>query len=1403
MTIHVKTCRFSVINNKNQIRKNKKKIDPAFEKTNSQLSKTRRIAFTSLSSLGLFGFSQAVWAIPSPDLVINMFGSAAQLLGLSAAVLGAGVFRRNKNKKGVGGNRWIFYSLIALLVGSIAANILQFSAHSDENSNRLTTNLWRQSTETGTTVGDASLKTLALSGQLEHPQGLSTDAFQSMVSEGKPLNIIDVREPEEFEMGHAANAQHSRYPDTRVNFKQLLAPNKENVLICYSGNRSSELCTEFSAIGESCRFVVGGYEKLIAEGSPLVDKPSSAGNTLRDLPGYKNDDVLLSTEQTMTFVDEQNAQFIDVRYPGDFELGHLPNALNIPLRKMTDAKIEAAFKDIPRQPVIAACYDKRSCFYSSILGLKLSRLGYDFLGRYTVPHEYAIPKQEKSYVEQWKNIQQGKTVFDLVIDPLQSSLVWLTGKTGSFTAAIFILVVLLRLLVMPLTIKAERDSLIQRRLKPDMANIKTRWGHQQHRVSREIKRLYQQHNLTPGRNFVGSIIQISFFLMFFSAINAASIGVQERFLWVPRLGEADPTGLLAIAVAALVILHLLSTTEKRGLLFNSLYLGTGILLLVLTYNLPAAANVYLILSMGFLYVQNRWVNLKYGNSEKKEPVQQDLTNNTIFPLAGTGHLSFVGNKAARLAQMANANLPVPDGFVVTENAFIAGTDKHPFSISDQDQKMIFNLFDGLNAEKVAARSSSLSEDGSEQSFAGVFESILNVSRDCIIDGLCEVRHSFSNERAQSYSNQSNEQGSVLVQKMVDAEYAGVMFTEHPSSTGCMLIEVVKGLGENLVSGQSTPHSFCFGRLSGIPFDQDEKSPIDLSELVKLGHQVEAFFEGPQDIEWAYAKGQFYLLQARDITRSIVNGSSQRAERETERSRILALGAKDASQSSDILFSQDELTALLPKPTPMSLSLMQALWEAGGTTDIACARLGLPYHVYADSAPYIVTLFGKLFVNRKEGQRRFGTPGALTSFRLSRAADRLEKDFHEDFSPGFKKAMRLREALNYSSFKDAELLTMLHEWFDDFISESYVQAETINIAADFYMKAARQALEKRDMNPIVYLGHTSETVVHKAMSMLSQIQRNERPLSDFIDLFGHRAVHDYELSEPRYQEDSQLIESLIETASHSSTQKHDDSSHLPKEKLLRASVERAKRFQVLKEDAKHHCMRALSSIRSLLLAIDERLELDGNIFYLTVEEAIGMSTASHAVTCEIIARRRQEQVALNDFKLPAELSLFDLENIDFDHANDAIIHKLPATALLGTRVAGEHDSIGVVRVLDEDSALDCFEQDEILVTRCTDPKWIPLFSKASGIVTEVGGWLSHAAIVAREYNTPCIVGVASVTSQLKTGQKVRLCGNGMVDRRLSTDRRASAKAAMDSNRRVTGRRNEDLNEDPNEGLDVDA
>ncbi|MBK7875999.1 MAG: YidC/Oxa1 family membrane protein insertase [Planctomycetes bacterium] len=1342
-------------------------MSPRIERSNPCASRIAGRALAAAVAV-VFVTSDRARAIPSPDLVVNLFASAAQVLGLVSIVLGSWFFR-GRTKRGVppGSSRaWrnAFAAACTLFVlTALGWGFFALDAR-DQRERRLHVNLERSSKEDGRTVGDVSLKELSFSEQRKRDDGLQTSDIPDLMSAGKFRRVYDVRESEEFEVGRIAGAEQVRYPDLMQAPEKYLVKGEPVLLLCFNGNRSSEMCAELREHGYDVSFIVGGYEKWIAEDRPLDMASGAARRELRELPDYPNKDVLLDTDDVMGLLEEGDVLFVDVRYPGEYEgLGHLPGAINVPARKLTSPELDAALRALPKKPVVIPCYDRRSSFYASIIGLKLSRMGFEFLGRYTTPEGFWIPGKDKPHVAAWKAEQEEKTLFGVVAAPLKVALKAVAGWTGSLVLAIALCVLALRLVVLPLALKSERDRLVQAALKPRFGELAVRCRGDGRAVSRKTLELLKAERVRPVLNLVATIVQLVLFTVFFGVVGGVAKGAQHGWAWIPDLGEADPRYVLPIVVGlllgALVVASAASATRARLVVALAAAVAIGALVSMIS----AATNVYLVLNLLLLLAQTLAVRAWFERRQRDEATP-DYADSAVVPLRDSDRAEGCGNKAIRLAQLARAGLPVPDGFVVTRAAL--ERRRSAGSWFAKDRIAIERAFATLGAERVAVRSSGLKEDGADKSYAGVFESILDVRAETLFTALDEVAESLASARAQVYSGSAAEFGAVLVQRMVPAEFAGVLFTEHPATSGACAVELVRGLGDALVSGRADPMGFRFGRVSGRPWSAKDAStapPVELAPLLELGRRVEALFGRPQDVEWAYADGRFLLLQARDITRRAGSGSSPTALRERERARLLEL-ARGARQD-EVVLGQNELSELLPEPTPYSLSWMEAMWAHSGSTDLACRELGMPYDVDPDSPAFVVGAFGATFVNRREERARLSKgPGALASFRLSRAADELERAWREDHLPTFLREARLREALDLEQLSFKELVELHAETERRILEESYLAAERVNIAADFYMKSAVRALEKHGLDPAQHLAHLPETVVHQAMERLAAAGRGEADLSAFQKLFGHRAPQDYELSQARYAENPKLARAMAQRAGAHSANSAPHATPELGARVLKLQVERARRFQALKEEAKHHALRDFAFLRTLLVEMGERLHVGDGIFQLVRAEIAHL--AEPAFRQEEAPRRireRQESArAFQGVPITGEVTLAMLEELELEQPVHADVGA-NGRKLKGLRVSGSGGVVGRARVLRTSEEIDHFQDGEVLVARFTDPTWTPVFPRARGIVTEVGGWLSHAAIQAREYDLTAVVGVAGAMQSLTTGDLVALHADGAVER----------------------------------------
>ncbi len=173
---------------------------------------------------------------------------------------------------------------------------------------------------------------------------------------------------------------------------------------------------------------------------------------------------------------------------------------------------------------------------------------------------------------------------------------------------------------------------------------------------------------------------------------------------------------------------------------------------------------------------------------------------------------------------------------------------------------------------MAVRSSATAEDLEYASFAGQHDTFLNVGEKDLIRSIKKCWASFFNLRAIIYRKHngilnSNSGVAVLIQRMVDADFAGVIFTRDPIGKKNIYMEAVEGLGEKLVSGEVTPSSYMVDREG---FDiLEEREPIlsksHVKELAKTALKIEAAYGKPQDIEFAIKDGKIFILQSRPIT----------------------------------------------------------------------------------------------------------------------------------------------------------------------------------------------------------------------------------------------------------------------------------------------------------------------------------------------------------------------------------------------------------------------------------------------------------------------------------------------------------------------------------------------------------
>jgi pyruvate, water dikinase len=251
-----------------------------------------------------------------------------------------------------------------------------------------------------------------------------------------------------------------------------------------------------------------------------------------------------------------------------------------------------------------------------------------------------------------------------------------------------------------------------------------------------------------------------------------------------------------------------------------------------------------------------------------------------------------GGKGAGLAAMTAAGLSVPPGFVIPSWTLEASVEAprlrtllHGGELeaaaalvlaAEPPRAAIEEAYAGLGGGLAAVRSSACAEDSETASYAGQQESYLNVSgSDEVCRRVVDCWASYFSTRAVFYRERKGSlddlRMAVVVQRMVDPEKSGVLFTVDPVQRrrDRMLIEAIFGLGEQVVSGRATPDHYIVDRAGEVKRERLVNGGVlsadELAALAELGRSLEERFGSPQDIEWALAGGKLYLLQCRPVT----------------------------------------------------------------------------------------------------------------------------------------------------------------------------------------------------------------------------------------------------------------------------------------------------------------------------------------------------------------------------------------------------------------------------------------------------------------------------------------------------------------------------------------------------------
>jgi phosphoenolpyruvate synthase/pyruvate phosphate dikinase len=718
----------------------------------------------------------------------------------------------------------------------------------------------------------------------------------------------------------------------------------------------------------------------------------------------------------------------------------------------------------------------------------------------------------------------------------------------------------------------------------------------------------------------------------------------------------------------------------------------------------------------------------------------------------------------------------------------------------------------------AVRSSATAEDLPGASFAGQHDSYLNVVGSmAILQHLQRCWGSLFTERAVTYRlrngiDHRNLSMAVVVQKMVSPRAAGVLFTADPvtSNRTVASVEAVAGLGEPLVSGLVNPDVFQIRKGQVISRPQRPGQPVldeaQVARLVQLGRRIERHFGRPQDIEWCLEDDDFWFVQSRPITtlfpipargdrENHVYVSVGHQQMMTDAMRPLGLsffllitpapmfeaGGRLFVDVTRHLASPARRAGLLQlaKSDPLIRDALQTIVDRGDFVpslpdEPAAAPPASAPPAPLDADPAIVTELmaraqASIAALKRDIRGKSGV--ALLDFIIADIQELKRILFDPQSHRVFMTAIDASGWLN----------DHLQEWLGeknaaDVLTQSVLHNVTSEMGLAL-MDVADAIRPHADVAAFLQRG-PDDGYLDELLELAGGREARDAVLG-WLDRYGMRGVGEIDITRPRWSErPADLLPLLLGNIKNFQPgagarrfeQGRQEAQRAEKTLLerLRAlpngdrkageakrMIDRVRTFIGYREYPKYAMVSRTFVYKQALLDEARRLVEAGvlrdreDIFYLTLPELQEVVRARQ-VDNQLLEGRK-EAFAWYQTLTPPRVLTSDGEAVAGAYRRD----DLPVGALVGLPVsAGTVE--GRARVVLELARAD-LEPGDILVTAYTDPSWTPLFVAIAGLVTEVGGLMTHGAVIAREYGLPAVVGVENATRLIRDGQRIRVHG----------------------------------------------
>ena len=727
--------------------------------------------------------------------------------------------------------------------------------------------------------------------------------------------------------------------------------------------------------------------------------------------------------------------------------------------------------------------------------------------------------------------------------------------------------------------------------------------------------------------------------------------------------------------------------------------------------------------------------------------------------------------------------------------------------STETKKLIEDKYKSLGENiRVAVRSSATAEDLSDASFAGQQETYLNVVG--IDNVLLQIRNCYASlwgTRAVSYRfHQGYDQTSlaiaVVVQKMVESENAVVLFTVNPLSQNAneMQINASYGLGESVVSGRVTPDSYIVdksGRLLEttigsketkivygskdtveIAVDEEEqkKRVLDdneISELVNCGLKIEKHYGMPMDIEWAVKDGNVYILQARAITT---------LKKDTGEDAIIKTYIKGTKPTKSM---RKNLAFQLEKmPFAYRVLDYDFIMAINDQKSKIFAEAGIVF----DSDPQIdndgiQTLpKGKKGINKNifhffkilKQIKDFDSCAAICKEFMHRYEEEISmlkaKDFENmsllecrDF---LEYSYKLTKDLTYDRFKYALFPTMLvFDKYTKLLQRINPKYTAFDLYKNLDNKTATVNTDISDMAEKI-----SKNIKLKEAILSGESYKNlytkfddfKTMADDFLLNNGFKSDYNcYCLEAKTFIEDPDrlinILKPILSLASeqNKSSESFDDLMKRlevvsgGKYKSIKADIQNFRYFHVVREESQYLWESLFYYVRKCVLRAN--IILIENENYKSGIANLFLNELIEAMNRGYLNKSDLKNIKNRNEKFPLSIKVWE--------ASKLLVFEAEGDILKG--VSGSFGkAVGKACIIHSPKEFYKMQKGDILVCHLTDPEWTPLFKLASAVVADTGAALSHAAIVAREYGIPALLGLGFATTKYKDGDMLQVDGD---------------------------------------------